>query len=237
MHSHNENHVLSTLDITVFDDTVAYLSDAGMPGISDPGSALVRFCQENKIAYEIVPGANAALLAYVASGIETHQFLFYGFFKESLYFTIWLSVFFLASLPSTVSSSVVMVSMAKGNVTSAIFNASISGLIGILMTPLLMSFFFTLEKSEESGDLMQIFYELLKKVILPIVLGLLFNSFLKKWVIKYSKWIAEFDRLIILLIVYESFSAAFLNKIFSSVPVSVFLILASSVIVLFFVVY
>jgi 16S rRNA (cytidine1402-2'-O)-methyltransferase len=79
MHSHNENHVLSTLDITVFDDTVAYLSDAGMPGISDPGSALVRFCQENKIAYEIVPGANAALLAYVASGIETHQFLFYGF--------------------------------------------------------------------------------------------------------------------------------------------------------------
>lgn len=164
-------------------------------------------------------------------------FLFYGFFKESLYFTIWLSVFFLASLPSTVSSSVVMVSMAKGNVTSAIFNASISGLIGILMTPLLMSFFFTSEKSEESGDLMQIFYELLKKVILPIVLGLLFNSFLKKWVIKYSKWIAEFDRLIILLIVYESFSAAFMNQIFSSVPISVFLILAASVILLFFVIY
>ncbi len=164
-------------------------------------------------------------------------FLFYGFFKESLYFTIWLSVFFLASLPSTVSSSVVMVSIAKGNVTSAIFNASISGLIGIVMTPLLMSFFFTSEKSEESGDLMQIFYELLKKVILPIVLGLLFNSFLKKWVIKYSKWIAEFDRLIILLIVYESFSAAFMNQIFSSVPISVFLILAASVILLFFVIY
>ncbi len=79
MHSHNENHVLSTLDMRLFDDTVAYLSDAGMPGISDPGSALVRFCQEKKIAYEIIPGANAALLAYVASGIETHQFLFYGF--------------------------------------------------------------------------------------------------------------------------------------------------------------
>ena len=79
MHSHNEKHVLSSLDVNIFNENVGYLSDAGMPGISDPGSALVRFCQEKKIAYEILPGANAALLAYVTSGIATHQFLFYGF--------------------------------------------------------------------------------------------------------------------------------------------------------------
>lgn len=79
MHSHNESHVLANLDITLFNEPVGYLSDAGMPGISDPGAALVRFCQENNIAYEILPGANAALLAYVTSGIAIHQFLFYGF--------------------------------------------------------------------------------------------------------------------------------------------------------------
>lgn len=79
MHSHNEEHLLSTLDKTIFNETVAYVSDAGMPGISDPGAALVRFCQSQNVAYEILPGANAALLAYVASGINTHQFLFYGF--------------------------------------------------------------------------------------------------------------------------------------------------------------
>lgn len=67
--------------------------------------------------------------------------IFYPLVKISAYENIWLSVFFLACLPSTVSSSVVMVSIAKGNVTSAIFNASISGLIGVVMTPLLMSFF------------------------------------------------------------------------------------------------
>ena len=82
MHSHNEAHVLSALDKTIFNETVAYVSDAGMPGISDPGSALVRFCQDQKLAYEILPGANAALLAYVASGISTHQFLFYGFLSH-----------------------------------------------------------------------------------------------------------------------------------------------------------
>ena len=66
--------------------------------------------------------------------------LFYPLAKGTDYQLVWLSIFFLASLPSTVSSSVVMVSIAKGNITSAIFNASISGLIGIVATPLLMGF-------------------------------------------------------------------------------------------------
>lgn len=79
MHSHNEGQVLKTIDTSIFEGTVAYLSDAGMPGISDPGAVLVRYCQENGLAYEILPGANAALLAYVTSGIDCHKFLFYGF--------------------------------------------------------------------------------------------------------------------------------------------------------------
>lgn len=82
MHSHNEQSVLSSVDKAIFNDTVAYLSDAGMPGISDPGSALVRYCQEQRIDYEILPGANAALLAYVTSGISEHRFLFYGFLSH-----------------------------------------------------------------------------------------------------------------------------------------------------------
>ena len=54
---------------------------------------------------------------------------------------IWLAFLFLASLPSTVSSSVVMVSIARGNIPSAIFNASISGLLGIIITPLWLGLF------------------------------------------------------------------------------------------------
>lgn len=161
--------------------------------------------------------------------------IFYPFVKDSQYYNIWLSVFFLASLPSTVSSSVVMVSIAKGNVTSAIFNASISGIIGIVMTPLLMSFFLT--SNGEGGDQIEIIEQLLLKVLLPIILGILLNPVFKKWVTKYSSIIAEFDRLIILLIVYESFSSAFVENIFASVPSLVFVILAMSVVFLFFSVY
>jgi len=161
--------------------------------------------------------------------------IFYPLVKDSEYYNIWLSIFFLACLPSTVSSSVVMVSIAKGNVTSAIFNASISGLIGIIITSLLMSFFLTSDSS--SGDQSEIIQQLLLKVLLPIILGVLLNPFLKKWVAKYSNIIAEFDRLIILLIVYESFSTAFVENVFVSVPSIVFVVLASSVVFLFFTVY
>ena len=45
---------------------------------------------------------------------------------------LWLGIFFLSALPSTVSSSVVMVSIAKSNIPAAIFNASISSLIGVV---------------------------------------------------------------------------------------------------------
>ena len=54
---------------------------------------------------------------------------FYNIAQGTDFHVLWLSIYFLACLPSTVSSSVVMVSIAKGNVPSAIFNASISGLI------------------------------------------------------------------------------------------------------------
>lgn len=163
-------------------------------------------------------------------------FVFYGLAVNTEYYALWLSVFFLACLPSTVSSSVVMVSIAKGNITSAIFNASISGLIGIVMTPLLMGFF--LQQSGESTlDQSEIVMQLLLKVLLPIILGLLLHRFFVKFVTKYSKIIAQFDKLIILLIVYESFSAAFLQNAFSSVSVQTLMVLFLSLILLFFLVY
>ena len=161
--------------------------------------------------------------------------LFYPLAKGTDYQLVWLSIFFLASLPSTVSSSVVMVSIAKGNITSAIFNASISGLIGIVATPLLMGFF--LENTSAEVNQGEIIQQLLVKVLLPIVLGLLLNPLLKKWVDKYSKWIDQFDRFIILLIVYESFSDAFVKQIFLSVSPMVFVIIAGASVALFFIVY
>jgi len=79
LHSHNEAEFISKLTPDFFDQNVVYVSDAGMPGISDPGQMLVRYCLDKGIAYDILPGANAALTAFVASGFVETKMLFFGF--------------------------------------------------------------------------------------------------------------------------------------------------------------
>src|SRR3989339_211795 len=79
LHSHNEAEFIASLSSDFFDQNVVYVSDAGMPGISDPGQRLVSYCLDKGIAYDILPGANAALTAFVASGFVETKMLFFGF--------------------------------------------------------------------------------------------------------------------------------------------------------------
>lgn len=78
-HSHNETSLLEKVDPSLFQQNCLYLSDAGMPGISDPGYSLIKYCQQHNIPYDVLPGANAALVSVVMSGFDTRHFLFYGF--------------------------------------------------------------------------------------------------------------------------------------------------------------
>ncbi len=161
--------------------------------------------------------------------------MFYPLLKGTENEILWLSVFFLASLPSTVSSSVVMVSIAEGNISSAIFNASISGVIGILITPAWMGIF--LERQNEAfafGDVLQ---DLVVQILVPVCIGLLLHRFLGNWANRNKRYIGLFDKSVILAIVYNSFSNSFLNGIFSSIQLHELLILAASVIGLFFLVF
>jgi len=58
---------------------IIYVSDAGMPVISDPGQLLVAYCQAESLKYDVLPGASAVTTAYAASGFEEGKFLFYAF--------------------------------------------------------------------------------------------------------------------------------------------------------------
>ena len=58
---------------------VSLISDAGLPGISDPGIHLVRLAIENQIPYTVIPGASAGITALVYSGLPTERFVFEGF--------------------------------------------------------------------------------------------------------------------------------------------------------------
>jgi len=161
-------------------------------------------------------------------------FLFIPLFEGGIQSELWLSVYFLGVLPSTVSSSVVMVAIARGNLPTAIFNASISGLIGILITPLWMSFFMT---SSGDFDFLVILYKLFLQIVLPLILGLLLQQYFGKIARRYSRELSYFDKAVIFLIVYTSFSNSFNSGLFEMVKVIDLIKIAGIVSLLFFVMY
>jgi len=79
-HQYNEHKQLDHfLSIIKQHDTLALVSDAGTPGISDPGFLLIRACLQNNIEVECLPGATAFVPALVNSGFSCDRFYFYGF--------------------------------------------------------------------------------------------------------------------------------------------------------------
>lgn len=117
-----------------------------------------------------------------------------------------LGVFFLCALPSTVSSSVAMTSMARGNVPGAIFNASISGLIGMALTPLLMGL--VISASGASMPLGKALMGVALQLLLPFALGQLARPMIGDWLARHKKITTKIDRGVIVLIVYSSFCDA-----------------------------
>lgn len=160
---------------------------------------------------------------------------FFPLFKDTSYELLWLAFLFMAALPSTVSSSVVMVSMAKGNLPAAIFNASISGIIGIILTPLWMMPF--IKQTNIAFDFSSIYLQLISEIVIPLILGLLLRKFLGNWAQRHKKQLNLFDKFIILLIIYKSFVKSFEDEVFSSVSVLEMGVMVVLVLLLFFIVY
>ena len=79
-HQYNEHQQLNKfIQLILKYNQVALVTDAGTPGISDPGFLLVRTCIQNNIAVETLPGATAFVPALVNSGLPCDRFYFYGF--------------------------------------------------------------------------------------------------------------------------------------------------------------
>lgn len=125
-----------------------------------------------------------------------------------------LGISYLGALPSTVSASVVLVSIAGGNVAAAIFNASISSLLGVVLTPVWMR----LAGGEVAGelDLWASIVDLSFKVVLPVLLGLFLHRSLFPKIKPYLNRLKYLDQTVILSIVFTTFSESFSQKLFAS---------------------
>lgn len=196
-------------------------------GITTAGVALVFFFYGLKLSFEKLRAGMRnwqlhSLVQLATFGLFPALALlarpFFGAEKGEL---LWQSIFFLCALPSTVSTSVVMVSIAGGNLPAAIFNASISSLLGIVLTPLLASLF--LHTSADSRHLWGLALQLLWQVVLPVGAGVLLNARFSAFAERHKTGLRLFDQVTILLIVFTAFCDSFAEGIFTSYrPADVF---------------
>ncbi|MCH7227858.1 16S rRNA (cytidine(1402)-2'-O)-methyltransferase [Haloferula sp. A504] len=80
LHEHNEvRRIPELIAAAQSGEAIAVVSDAGMPGVSDPGYRIVQACLEADVELEVLPGPSAVLTALVGSGLPVHAFHFHGF--------------------------------------------------------------------------------------------------------------------------------------------------------------
>lgn len=144
-------------------------------------------------------------------GLALHIFV-PTFLSENLY----LGFLYLCTLPATVQSAIAFTSIAKGNVAAAICSASASTLLGVFVTPILISFLMHTQASD-AINIFDAISSIMLKLMLPFIIGHLSRRWIGRWIDSHRKIINKTDRLSILLVVYVAFSDAVINGIWQQI--------------------
>jgi solute carrier family 10 (sodium/bile acid cotransporter), member 7 len=125
-------------------------------------------------------------------------------------------IIFLTLLPSTVQSSIAFTSIARGNVAAAVCSASLSNLVGIVVTPLLVAVFLHMQSAATatSGTAIR---SIGLQLLAPFLAGHLLRPLIGGFVARYKTILQPVDRGAILLVVYSAFSAAVIGGIWTRV--------------------
>ncbi len=124
---------------------------------------------------------------------------------------------FLCLLPSTVQSSIAFTSIAKGNVPAALCSASLSNLIGVVLTPLLVS---QLLPVASGGFSLKAVEDIVTQILIPFAVGQAVRPWIGPWVHRHPVLTTIVDRGSILVVVYAAFSAGMVAGIWSQLSVS-----------------
>ncbi|PSJ23051.1 hypothetical protein CVH10_03945 [Halomonas sp. ND22Bw] len=117
-----------------------------------------------------------------------------------------MGILFLCVLPSTVQSSIAFTSMAGGNVPAAICAASASNILGMFLTPLLVSV--VMATGDGGGFRLEAMGAILLQLLAPFLLGQVLQRRIGDWVRRNKSWLGVVDRGSILMVVYLAFSEA-----------------------------
>ena len=120
---------------------------------------------------------------------------------------------YLCALPSTISSSVALTGVARGNVPGAVFNATLSSLLGVVLTPLWLYALAGVDGT--GGGLGAAIFDIARMLVLPMVVGQLCRPVLAEWAARHRVALQLTDRLLILFLIYASFCDSFEQKIWA----------------------
>ncbi|WP_169776569.1 bile acid:sodium symporter family protein [Amycolatopsis jejuensis] len=159
----------------------------------------------------------ATFVLFPLLGLAT-SFLSPGLLTTPLY----TGLLFLCLLPSTVQSSIAFTSIAKGNVAAAICSASLSNLLGIVLTPLLVALLLSANGPGVSGSAV---LDIVLQLLVPFIAGQLARRWIGGWVRRHSAPLKLVDRGSILLVVYTAFSEGMTEGIWHTLEIGPLLVL------------
>jgi len=133
--------------------------------------------------------------------------------------TLYLGVLFLCTLPSTVQSSIAFTSIAHGNVPAAVCSASASNLIGVFVTPLLVTVLLATHGGGGASPLHAI-GDIVLQLLVPFLAGHLARPWIGASVDRWRGVLAYTDRGTVLLVVYVAFSESVVEGLWNNVPTS-----------------
>ena len=131
--------------------------------------------------------------------------------------TIYNGFLFLCALPSTVQSSIIFTSSARGNVAGAVCSASISSLLGVIVSPFLVGQLLNIHGNTITIDFIDSVKDIVLQLMLPFFLGHFARPLVGNWIQKHTKLVKFTDQSSILIVVYTAFSKAIIDGLWHTV--------------------
>lgn len=191
------------------------------PGLlNNIGIALILFLQGISLAMEkIKAGAGNWRLHLIIQSFTFVVFPLVGILLNWIVPLLWpeeppgirQGILYLCVLPSTISTSVVLTAVANGNVAGALFNAALSNIAGVIITPLLVHEL--MRTSGQSGDIGPLMLKVTALTLLPFFFGMALRRYIHKWVDHHKPWVARISNTVIVFIVYTAFCDSFVDRI------------------------
>jgi solute carrier family 10 (sodium/bile acid cotransporter), member 7 len=208
--------------------------------VNNIGVALILFLQGLSMAVERMKlGASNWRLHVIVQSFTFLVFPILGLFFHEASRLIWPNepsalrdgFLYLCVLPSTVSTSVVLTSIARGNTPGAIFNAALSNILGVILTPLLVRLL--MQASGQTASFAPLLLKIIMLTLVPFLIGMGARSLVRRWVDENRQLVNLISNGVILFIVYTAFCDSVEGKLWQHYGIGLTLKVLAAVIVLF----